>query len=476
MKKKNLYLLSEITNREFESKVLLALEASNFNIRTFVLDRNFFLENIKKFKPGLVLYKSVVETDEKIIDLIKKYGHKFFCLDEEGIFTQKQTYDLKFRFGQKCLDKLDHMFFLNNYWLNLLKKNYKIQKKKFSVSGYPRVEFMKYLSLNKDPISHNIKKKYGNFVFVPTSFPSNNFFGKNGFVKSISSNFHKGMNQKQKQYISQHLDFYNHYQNLYKDMLINLISENKNLTFVIRPHPTENSDFWKKDLIDLTNVYFDQNYATGYWVKSSLCTLQFFSTITIEAFHMNKPMIEYMPSMPKRFKNKILMDYHRSFIFRFSKYKDLNKFIKKIYKEKTINIRRIIKNKKNQTYLSTKIKRPSTQILKTIDSFNVIKTDKIYLNEFNFSKNQIYRFLFWFFAHIGLLYLLPQKFLKGKFSVLRREYIRIHKNYYKYKKKKFEKIEDERFNLVFNICKKGLNIKKKIDYNRITGNNFVFFE
>ena len=83
MKKKNLYLLSEITNREFESKVLLALEASNFNIRTFVLDRSFFLENIKKFKPGVVLYKSLVETDEKIIDLIKKYGHKFFCLDEE---------------------------------------------------------------------------------------------------------------------------------------------------------------------------------------------------------------------------------------------------------------------------------------------------------------------------------------------------------------------------------------------------------
>ena len=60
---------------------------------------------------------------------------------------------------------------------------------------------------------------------------------------------------------------------------------------------------------------------------------------------MNKPMVEHMPPIPKRFKNKILMDYHKSFIFRF-KYKDLNKFIKKIYKEKTINLRRIIKNKK----------------------------------------------------------------------------------------------------------------------------------
>ena len=75
------------------------------------------------------MYKSIVEVDEIYIDMIKDHGHIFVCLDEEGILTQKQTYDLKFRFGQKCLQKLDHMFFLNDYWLNLLKKNYTIKKK-----------------------------------------------------------------------------------------------------------------------------------------------------------------------------------------------------------------------------------------------------------------------------------------------------------------------------------------------------------
>ena len=168
MKKKNLYLLSEITNREFESKVLLSITAASFNIRTFILDRTFFFENIKKFHPGIVMYKSIVEVDEKYIDIIKNHGHKFLCLDEEGILTQKQTYDLKFRHGQNCLKKLDHMFFLNKYWLGLLKKNFKVENKKFSVTGFPRMQFMKYLSRYNDNISSDIKKKYGKFIFVPT--------------------------------------------------------------------------------------------------------------------------------------------------------------------------------------------------------------------------------------------------------------------------------------------------------------------
>ena len=191
---------------------------------------------------------------------------------------------------------------------------------------------------------------------------------------------------------------------------------------------------------------------------------------------MHKPIVEYMPPIPKKFKNKILMDYHRSFIFRFSEYKNLNKFIKKIFKEKNINLDKIKNNRRNNYFLSTKILKPSSQIIKIIDSFDTIKTDNIYLGRFNFSKNRLYRFLFWILAHIGILYLLPQKILKGKFSVLKKENIPSHKNHYKYAKRKFEKIDDERFNLILDICKKGLKISKKIVYKRITGNNFVFFE
>ena len=112
------------------------------------------------------------------------------------------------------------------------------------------------------------------------------------------------MNKEQKKYVSLHLDFYRHYQILYKKMLIKLISENKDLNFVIRPHPAENTKFWEKNMKDFKNVYFDQNYATSYWVKSSLCTLQFFSTISLEAFNMHKPIVEYMPPLPKNLRTK----------------------------------------------------------------------------------------------------------------------------------------------------------------------------
>ena len=477
MKKKNLYLLSEITNREFESKVLLSITAASFNIRTFILDRTFFFENIKKFHPGIVMYKSIVEVDEKYIDIIKNHGHKFLCLDEEGILTQKQTYDLKFRHGQNCLKKLDHMFFLNKYWLGLLKKNFKVENKKFSVTGFPRMQFMKYLSRYNDNISSDIKKKYGKFIFVPTSFPSNNIAGKNGFFESISLNFNNGMNLKQKKYMSLHLDFYLHYQHLYKKMLTKLISDNKNINFVIRPHPGEDNKFWEKNIINLKNVFFDKNYATSYWVKSSVCTLQFFSTISIESFNMHKPIIEYMPKMPKKFQKKILMDYHRSFILRFSTYEKLNLLIKKIVKGKKVNLDMISRNKYNKNFLSAQILEPATEILKIIDTFDAIKTEKNLKIYSIFSKTNVYRFIFWLIAHLGILTLLPQKILKGKFLVLKKENIPFHKYHYKYKKKKYEVVTDERLKSVIEICKKGLKLnKKKIEYKRIKGNNFVFLD
>ena len=59
------------------------------------------------------------------------------------------------------------------------------------------------------------------------------------------------------------------------------------------------------------------------------------------------------------------MDYHRSFIFRFSEYKNLNKFIKKIFKEKNINLDKIKNDRRNNYFLSTKILKPSSQIIKT---------------------------------------------------------------------------------------------------------------
>ena len=138
------------------------------------------------------------------------------------------------------------------------------------------------------------------------------------------------------------------------------------------------------------------------------------------------------------------MDYHRSFILRFSTYEKLNLLIKKIVKGKKVNLDMISRNKYNKNFLSAQILEPATEILKIIDTFDAIKTEKNLKIYSIFSKTNVYRFIFWLIAHLGILTLLPQKILKGKFLVLKKENIPFHKNHYKYKKKKYEVVTDER--------------------------------
>ena len=111
--KKNLYLLYELIDREFESKLLLSILGAKKNFRCFILDRNFFLDNISKFDPGIVIYKSVVPNDERIIKKVKEFGNIFVCIDEEGILQWDEEYIYKIRYGDNSLGILDYLIMLN---------------------------------------------------------------------------------------------------------------------------------------------------------------------------------------------------------------------------------------------------------------------------------------------------------------------------------------------------------------------------
>ena len=108
---------------------MLSILGAKKNFRCFILDRNFFLDNISKFDPGIVIYKSVVPNDERIIKKVKEFGNIFVCIDEEGILQWDEEYIYKIRYGDNSLGILDYLIMLNKKQENLLLQNYKIDKK-----------------------------------------------------------------------------------------------------------------------------------------------------------------------------------------------------------------------------------------------------------------------------------------------------------------------------------------------------------
>ena len=83
----------------------------------------------------------------------------------------------------------------------------------------------------------------------------------------------------------------------------------------------------------------------------------------------------------------------------------------------------------------------------------------------------ISRYILYFLAKFKILNLLPQKFLSGKLKILKKPYISIHLNHFKYVSKKYKTISEDQLDFIKDAGKKYLrnpNFKIK----RIIDNNF----
>ena len=107
----NLYINIEILNREFQSKLLIAMESASKGINVYMgrltpyLMRDFFV-------PGIVLLKSITPSLDRLNEL-KYYKKKNFIvtsLDEEvGLINPNNKY-LVSRYSNESVELTDRVF------------------------------------------------------------------------------------------------------------------------------------------------------------------------------------------------------------------------------------------------------------------------------------------------------------------------------------------------------------------------------
>ena len=476
--KKNLYLLYELIDREFESKLLLSILGSKKNFRCFILDRNFFLDNIPKFEPGIVVYKSVVPNDERIIKKVKEFGNIFVCIDEEGILQWDEEYIYKIRYGDNSLEILDFLIMLNKKQENLLLQNYKIDGKKYLTFGYPRIEFLEALSKKHElsNISKNIKNKYGKYIFFPTSFPSNHMMGKKGNTLSIQEALGKKEDTNQKKFYANSMNLIHEMEKHYIDLLFYLAKKHQDLKIILRPHPTESVEVWKDRIKNFKNIKIDSEYPSFYYLKNSFLTIQYGSTISVESFVMKHICYQYDPiSIDKNLKKYELTD-HNKFIIRFKNFSQIDEIIKNKNKNKItegeidrLNLKSNYEYLKINTFPSDKI----VNFLSKIPNIKKTRYKKLPLWKMVIKKRHIYHLIFWFISKIRLIDLIPQFILVGKFSVLKKDFKPLYINHFRARKIKNKLLSKLRFDDTINIFKNSNYNLKNVKIKKIFHNNYI---
>ncbi len=458
---KILYMLHELSHREFESKVFFSFEFLKNNWKVYLLQRNFFFFNIKNLPPGVVVYKSAVPSDNLHFKKIKSAGHVLVCLDEESIAEFNSAHSINLKYGEEALKNLDLLVVSHNRSKKIILKKFPFLKTKIISCQHPRFDFIKYLYNSKDPISERIKKKYGRFVFLPTTFYCNHIMGKHGFIRMYEEPFKK-LNHKQKKFLKKLYKKHEILIKQHKELFLYLGKKIKNIKFILRPHPSENDNYWKKLFNDKKQFIFDSTYPSFYYQKVADSIIQYNSTIAFESMVFKKKSLQYDP-VNQINSNKDLQIF------------DLKKNIKSFSNKESLAIH-IDKSEKYNVF-----KRKKNYDLKKLNSKKIFNN----LKRFNFSSDYskkilfynlsplkvISRYILYFLAKFKILNLLPQKFLSGKLKILKKPYISIHLNHFKYVSKKYKTISEDQLDFIKDAGKKYLrnpNFKIK----RIIDNNF----
>ena len=159
----NIYILTEITKRELDSNILLALVAAQNGSSVLIsnMDTIEYLASKKLIGKGIFHTKSILHDQRKKKLHLNLYnsGFKITSIDEEnGLVDKKLDFFCAVRFSKESLKFASKIFCWGNDDYNNLIKVYKNSKKKFIKSGAPRIDLWKKIFIPYW-ISHKEKKR-----------------------------------------------------------------------------------------------------------------------------------------------------------------------------------------------------------------------------------------------------------------------------------------------------------------------------
>ncbi len=384
----NIYIEIEVFDREFKSRLLLASYAAYKNFNVYLMHRSeihdLALKN--KIAPGIIFMKDVNSTREiyQIIKSLKKKGFIFTAQDEEaGILYDDYNDFVKRRFADgKSFQLLEYFFCWGKRDLDILTKKFK-NITKFVDIGSPRIDLLN----RKFYKQKNIKKFYKKFNLKKYILIASNISWPIGFRRIPDAYF--GIISDTKSNLEWKEDFFFNVNiqqltilKYYIRLIRYLLKHQNKYTIVVRPHPTERVEDWKKMIGSKDKkLKIIKEHNLSEFIFNSEIIIQNGCTSSIEAKILGKKTISFEPV-------KFNINYGRKLPNKLGKLCTNNIEVLKVIKN--INNENFKTNKKfiNELRYRLSFNDKMLSSIKIVNIFNTLKS-KISNNEnyFNYKKN-----------------------------------------------------------------------------------------
>ena len=309
--KKIIYMPLEIFGRELGGAIVLAREAINCNWTVCLGAKQSFFSKLSIFRrsKGVFFLKSIVPGECQIQKKITDQGHRIVSLDIEGLVPTEGAEGVKLRFSRETLNKCDLVFFYGKNYLDRVISIYPEAKEKSFVTGGLTIDEAKFRA---ETHRRKIKrpKKTGSIVVATSCVLSNPLMGpghplrmfKDAYGHNLSSDALKSME------IWRRLD--RDVFDFWKLLIPEIANQFRDRKIIVRPHPTEDPDFWREYLSENENIEIDVNDRIYDSIQGADVFLHHNSTSSVYAFLFAIPTIMISPNTNSQRENWLTFVQH----------------------------------------------------------------------------------------------------------------------------------------------------------------------
>jgi len=283
----------EISTRDLDPKLLLAVELAKRGFPVLLGGKGQVRSTAKEHAPYLYFDKGSAAGPGMYRDIVES-GGKVVMLDDEGGIVENGMFTLLVRYPEEVLPFYSLVFCWGEKTRDcLLERKPLLGEVITAVVGHPKFDLSlpRYRPLYADGVA-GLRAKYGDFVLINTSFAyANHFLSYEEGIRPLPGHF--GLEDPLKDYVDE--GYYRLIIYYFIRAIRRLARKFPETGFVLRPHPSENPEHYKRFLAEHGNVHVIYCGDVHEWILASKAVMHHDCTTGVESALAGVPTVSYVP-------------------------------------------------------------------------------------------------------------------------------------------------------------------------------------
>jgi surface carbohydrate biosynthesis protein len=294
-----LYLPIEVSVRELESRLLLAAVACAAGLEVVLGQKWLLQKNVSHMPPGVLLFKTLTNRDAQAMRAAHRQGYRTAAIDEEAPGIDPRTGGLRW-VSEDALTESDVIFALGDDHRDALAGKYPAQAGKLEIVGNPRWDLLRpeFRAAHAGEAAA-LRREYGPFILINTNFGLTN--SAKGSAETVVRTLVRGgkldMNKPEDAGLMAEMQ---RVERLLMSEIGGLLRRLHDAfpghRIVVRPHPNEVLEPWRKIIEGLPRVALERRGAAIPWIMAADVLIHPYCTTGVEAFALDKPAICFKPT------------------------------------------------------------------------------------------------------------------------------------------------------------------------------------